>query len=210
MSLLFNMLYRFVIAFLLGSKHLLISPSAVILEPKKRKSVTASIFLYLPWCDGTRCHLSLFHVEFQASFFTLLFTLVKTLFSSSSISAIRMVSSAYLRLSVFLQATMIAVCDSSSTAILIMYAAYKLNKQGGNIQPCHTPFPVWNQSIVPCPVLTVASWPVYRFLKRQVKWSGTLISVRIFHSLLWFFEEGQKCLWLLAVAVQVQHCSNIP
>ena len=47
MSLLFKMLSRFVIAFLLRSKHLLISwlqsPSAVILEPKKIKSVTVSI-----------------------------------------------------------------------------------------------------------------------------------------------------------------------
>ena len=46
-SLLFNMLSGFVIAFLSRSKHLLISwlqsPSAVILEPKKRKSVTDSI-----------------------------------------------------------------------------------------------------------------------------------------------------------------------
>ena len=33
-------------------------------------------------------------------------------------------------------------------------------------------FPIWNQSVVPCPVLTVASWPAYRFLKRQVRWSG--------------------------------------
>ena len=31
---------------------------------------------------------------------------------------------------------------------------------------------MWNQSVVPCPVLTVASWPAYRFLKRQVRWSG--------------------------------------
>ena len=47
MSLLFNMLSRFVIAFLLGNKGLLISwllfPSAVILEPKKIKSLTVSI-----------------------------------------------------------------------------------------------------------------------------------------------------------------------
>ena len=47
MSLLFNMLYRFVIAFLPGSKCLLISwlqsPSTVILEPQKIKSVTFSI-----------------------------------------------------------------------------------------------------------------------------------------------------------------------
>ena len=55
MSLLFNMLSRFVIAFLSKSKHLLISclqsPSAVILEPKKIKSVTVSIVslsIYLP------------------------------------------------------------------------------------------------------------------------------------------------------------------
>ena len=48
-----------------------------------------------------------------------------------------------------------------------MYSAYKLNKQGDNIQPWRTPFPLWNQSVVvPCPVLTVASWPGYRFLRR--------------------------------------------
>ena len=53
-----------------------------------------------------------------------------------------------------------------------MYSAYKLNKQGDNIQPWCTPFPIWNQSIVPCPVLTVASWPACGFLRRQVRWSG--------------------------------------
>ena len=52
------------------------------------------------------------------------------------------------------------------------------------MQPWHTPFPIWNQSVFPCPVLTVASWPAYRFLKRQVRWSGIPISFRIFHSLL--------------------------
>ena len=35
-----------------------------------------------------------------------------------------------------------------------MYSVYKLNKQDDNIQPWHTPFPIWNQSVVPCPVLT--------------------------------------------------------
>ena len=63
-----------------------------------------------------------------------------------------------------------------------MYPAYKLNKQGNNIQPWRTPFPIWNQSVVPCPVLTVASWPAYKFLKRQIRWSGIPISFRIFHS----------------------------
>ena len=35
-----------------------------------------------------------------------------------------------------------------------MYSAYKLNKQGDSIQPWRTPFPIWNQSVVPCPVIT--------------------------------------------------------
>ena len=61
----------------------------------------------------------------------------------------------------------------------MMYSAYKWNKQDDNIQPWHTPFPIWNQSVVPCPVLTVASWPAYRFLKRQVRWSGIAISFRV-------------------------------
>ena len=61
MSLLFNMLLRLVIAFFPRSKHLLISwlqsPSAVILEPKKIKSVTFHFFpICLPWSDGTGCH----------------------------------------------------------------------------------------------------------------------------------------------------------
>ena len=66
-----------------------------------------------------------------------------------------------------------------------MYSAYTLNNQGDDIQPWHTPFPIWNQSVVPCPVLTVASWPAYRFLRGQLRWSGILICLRIFHSLLW-------------------------
>ena len=53
-----------------------------------------------------------------------------------------------------------------------MYSAYKLNKQGDTIQPWHTPFPIWNQSVVLCSVPTVTSWPAYRFLKIQVRWSG--------------------------------------
>ena len=91
-------------------------------------------------------------------------------------------SSAYLRLLTFLLAILIPAYASSSPAFLMMYSAYKLNKQGDNIQPWCTPFPIWNQSIVPCPVLTVAFWPAYRFLRRQVRWSGIPISFRIFHS----------------------------
>ena len=87
--------------------------------------------------------------------------------------------SAYLRLLIFLPAILISVCASSSLAFHMMHSAFKLNKQGDNIQPWHTPFPIWNQSVFPCPVLTVASWPAYRFLKRQVRWSDIPISWRI-------------------------------
>ena len=38
-----------------------------------------------------------------------------------------------------------------------MYSTYRLNKQGDIIQPWRTPFPIWNQPVVPCPVLIVAS-----------------------------------------------------
>ena len=108
--------------------------------------------------------------------FTLLFHFHQGLFSPSSLSAIRVVSSAYLRLLIFLLAILIPACASSSPVFLMMYSAYKLNKQGDNMQPWRTLFPIWKQSIIPCPVLTVASWPAYRFLRRQVRWSGIPIS----------------------------------
>ena len=77
----------------------------------------------------------------------------------------------YLRLLIFLLEILIPACASSSPAFLMMYSANKLNKQGNNIQPWRTPFPIWNQSAVPCPVLTLASWPVYRFQEAgQVVW----------------------------------------
>ena len=133
-------LYRLVIAFLPRSKHCLTlwlqSPSTVILEPKKKKSVTVPIFL------PTICHemmgpnaiiLVFLMLSFKAAFSLSSFTLIKRLFSS--LSAIRVVSSALLRLLIFLLAILIPVCDSSSLAFHMIYSAYKLNKQGDNIQP---------------------------------------------------------------------------
>ena len=192
MSLLFNMLSRLVITFLPRSKHLLISwlqsPFAVILEPPKIKSdtistVSPSISNEVMGPDAMI--LVFWMLSFKPTFPLSSFTFIKRLFSSSSLSAIRVVSSAYLRLLIFLLAILIPACASSSPVFLMMYSAYKLNKQSDNIQPWCTPFPIWNPSVVPCPVLTVASWPAYRFLKRQVRWSGIHISFRIFHSLLW-------------------------
>ena len=141
--------------------------------------------VYLSWGDGTRCHnLNFVNVEFLTDFFTLLFHFHQEA-NSSSLSAIRVVSSAYMRLLIFLLAIFIPVCASFSLAFHLMHSAYKLNKQSNNIQSWRTPFPILNQSVVPCPVLTVASWPAYRILRRQVRWSGILLSWRIFHSLLW-------------------------
>ena len=78
MSLLFIMLSRLVRAFLPRSKRLLISwlqsPSAVILEPKKIKSVTVSTVSLSICHDVTGCHdFSFLNAELEASFFTLPF-----------------------------------------------------------------------------------------------------------------------------------------
>ena len=81
MSLFFNTQYRFVMAFLPRSKRLLISqlqsPSTVILEPKKIKSVTVPLFPHLfamkwwdqmPWSSFSECWVlsQLFHSQQEA------------------------------------------------------------------------------------------------------------------------------------------------
>ena len=140
--------------------------------------------------------LSFLNVEFKPTFSLSSFNFIKRLFSSSSLSAIRVVSSAYLRLLIFLPAILIPACPPSSLAFLTIYSACKLNKQVTIYNWC-TPFPIWNQSVGPCPVSTVASWPAYRFLKSQVRWPIPVVlpvwvlpvwvkySFSIFHSLLW-------------------------
>ena len=129
MSVLFNMLSRFAITFLLRSKHLLISwlqsPSAVILVPKKTKSVTVSILftIYLPWSDGTGCHdFHFWLLSFKPDFSLCSFSVIKRLFSSSSLSAIRVVPSAYLRFLIFIgriiaEAPILWPCDVKSWLI---------------------------------------------------------------------------------------------
>ena len=132
MSLLFNILSRLVIAFLSRNKHLIISwlqsPSAVILVPPKIKPVTVSIG------SPSICHevmgpvamiLVFWMLSFKATFSLSSFTFIKSLFSSSLLSVIRVVSSAYLRLLTFLPAILIPACASSSPAFLMMFSAYK-------------------------------------------------------------------------------------
>ena len=113
------------------------------------------------------------------------FIFIKRLFSFSSLYAIRVVSSAYLRLLIFLPALLILAYNSSSLAFRMMYPAYKLNKQDDNIWSCHIPFSILIQSSVPYMFITIASWPTYRFLRRQVRWFSNPISLSVFHSLLY-------------------------
>ena len=80
--------------------------------------------IYFPWSDGTGCHDLLFLKSFKPSFSLSSFTFIKRLFSSSSLSVIRVVSSAYLRLLIFLLAILIPTCASSSPVFLLMYFAY--------------------------------------------------------------------------------------
>ena len=130
MSLLFNMLSRFVIAFLPKSKRLLISwpqsPSAVILEPKKIKSVSVSTFPPSICYEVMGLDATIFvfwMLSFKLAFSLSSFTLIKRLFSSSSLSVVRVVLSAYLRLLIFLLEVLIPACESSSPAFCMVYSA---------------------------------------------------------------------------------------
>ena len=139
MSLLFNTLFRFIIAFFQSIKHPLISwlqsPSAVILEPKKIESFTFSPAVCHEAMGLDAMILVFSMLSFKPAFYCSSFTLIKRLFSSSWLSVVRVISPAYLRLSMFLPEILIPACDSSSLAFHMMYSAYKLNKQGDNIQP---------------------------------------------------------------------------
>ena len=151
--------------------------------PQNKISQCFHCFLsYLPWSNRTGCHDNSFlNAEFKPAFSLSSFPFIKKFFSTSSLSAIRVVSSAYLRLLIFFQTILYFI----QPGFCMMSSAYQLNKQDDNIQPWHTPFLILNQAVVPCAVLTVASWPAYRFLRRQVRRSGNLIFWRIFHCLLW-------------------------
>ena len=127
-SLLFNMLSRLVITFLPRSKCLLISwlqsPSAVILEPPKIKSLPVSPSICHEVIGLDAMILVSWMLSFKPTFSLSSFTFIKRLFSSSSLSAVRVVSSAYLRLLIFLPAILIPACTFSSPVFLLMYSTY--------------------------------------------------------------------------------------
>ena len=137
MFLLLNRLSRLIIAFLPRNKCFWISwlqsPSAVILQPKKIKFVTvstASPSIYHEVMGPDAMILVFWMLSCKPVFSLSSFIFIKRLFSSSSLSAIRVVSSAYLHLSsaylkllIFLSAILIPVCASSSLAFWMMYSA---------------------------------------------------------------------------------------
>ena len=136
----FNTLSRFAIAFLPRGNWVLISwlqsPSAVILEPKKRISVTTSTF------SPSICHevmgldatvLVFLISSFKWALLLSSFTLIKRLFSSSWLSSIRVLSSAYLRLLIFSPPVLIQLV--THPAWHLMCSVYRLNKQSDSRCP---------------------------------------------------------------------------
>ena len=146
------MLSRLVITFLPRSKRLLISwlqsPSAVILEPPKIKSDTASTVSPSISHEvmGQDAMILVFRMlSFRPTFSLSCCTFIKRLFSSSSLSAIRVVSSAYLRLFRFLPAILIPACASPSPAshnlnVTKFFTQYKVAARS------LSSYPEWNLS----------------------------------------------------------------
>ena len=131
-------------------------------------------------------------LSFKPTFSLSSSTFIKRVFSSSSLSVISVVSSACLRLLIFLPAILSPTCASSSQVFPKMFSAYKINKQGDNIQPWCTLFPIWNQSVVPCPFLTLLS-------DLHTDFSGVRSDVLAFPSLEEFStvccDPQSQCLW---------------
>ena len=94
----------------------------------------------MKWWDWMPWSWVFWILSFKPAFSLSPFTL-KGIFSFSLLSAIRVVSSEYLRLLIFLLEVLILACDSSSPAFHMIYSAYKVNKQGDNIYSLSYAFP---------------------------------------------------------------------
>ena len=152
MSLLFNTLSRLVIAFLPRSKHLIswLVTTMVILEHKKRKSVTLSTF------SSSTCH----EVMGPDIILDFLFFSLKRLFQflPSPSSRSSLVPLHFLLLEWYHSHIWDCWCFShlswfyrvtNPAQHLSWCAQYRLNKQGDSTQPCQTPFSILNKTVVP-------------------------------------------------------------
>ena len=202
MSLLFNTLSRFVITFLPRNKHLLIlwlqSLSAVILEPKRRKYVTT--FMFSPYSFhvvmGPDAMILVFFFFFFFVIFSLKlalslssFTLIKRPFSSSLLSAIRVVSSTHLRLLMFLPHFLIPACNLFSPAFLMMCSECRLNKQGDSRQPVVLLSGSWTNYFFDTAFKLLLLYP-YTVSQETGKMAWIPISLRIFQFVLIHTVKG--------------------
>ena len=137
MAILFNMLFGMIIAFLPSNKcHGCSHDLQWFWSPKKIKSVTASMVspsICIEVIGPDEMIFIFWMLSFKPVSSLSSFTFIKRLFSSSSLSAITVVSPTYLRLLIFLPAILIPPCALSSPAFYMMYSSYKLNKQGDYI-----------------------------------------------------------------------------
>ena len=111
----------------------LIAESEEELKSLLMRMKEGSVFRMENTCTPVADSCQWMNVSFTSAFSFSSFTLIKRLFSSSSLSAIRVVSAAYLRLLIFLLLILIPACDSSSPAFHMIYSAYKVSKQDENI-----------------------------------------------------------------------------
>ena len=143
-------------------------------------SLSLSVLHFLPW---GWCHLHIWgywYFSWQSWFQFVLYSAWCFTRCTLHISTI---CSAYIYICVYV---CMCVCVCVCVCVYIYIYIFTTVKQAEwQYTAWCSPFPIWNQSIFPCPILTTASLSAYRFLRRQVRWSGTPISFRIFHSILW-------------------------
>ena len=140
--------------------------------PTKTKSSCFYFFpIYLPWMMGPDVMILVFWMLNFKLAFSLphqeAFQVVCTFRHYSGVSA-------YLRLLTFLLAILIPACDSSSPAFCMRYSTHKLDKQGDSHTALKYSFPSF-EPVCRSTSSSVAFWPAYRFLRRQVRWPGTPI-----------------------------------
>ena len=162
-------------------------------------------------------------LSFKPAFPLSYVTLIKRLFSSSSVSAIRVVSSAYQGLLILLLEILIPTCDLSSSAFCMMCSAYNLNKQGDHIQLWRTSFPVFllmrcSMSSSNCCFLSYIFWIQVPYLIKDLK-------IIFFHPVIVLLLTWWHCLkhwsfifwcsislifFLLLLLCTIWHCWSYP
>ena len=164
----------------------LLSLSTVILKPKKRKICHSFTFSTSICCEVTGPDAMIFifwKLSFNPAFSLSSFTFIKRIFSSSSLSASKVLSSAYqlliFPLGIWMQPVIHPPWHFASCALHISCISTGT--------ACSQSYSFPNFETIYCSMSSSnsISWPAYKFLRRQVRWPGIPISSRIFHKFLW-------------------------